>query len=426
MKKKFLLFWLFLVQLGCYDPLPIPPPLDPPITKTQLEVVWYKYLSFYKDTASRESLKPFLFKDKVITTTWALFTIENEQIHCLDKKTGDRKWMWDDYFDHGFGGQSYFANYSHKPTNSGEFLWFEGRSFYSIDLNSGNTIKKLDLDLIRSEIGEGYSGAEFSENCCLSSYGLPTMPFPDSITLFQFNIDMSFYPVFSLKARKNLAPHINNTFLRIDFKGDSLMIGSVTWADRNDASNLEADLFCYNKSKKMMEWHVKNLSFYINPSLNILNDKIYLTAYNEFYCIDVNTGSTIWKGGPPYSADSWFHDPITIGEGKIFAKASSGHVYCIDQNTGNILWSNTLYAETGASGFGEGAKIEYHKGRIYFSDNNLFILDANTGKYLYKLKVPKTVPQYAENYIEGICIDPETDLMYFTDGYHLVCTKLPK
>jgi len=70
--------------------------------------------------------------------------------------------------------------------------------------------------------------------------------------------------------------------------------------------------------------------------------------------------------------------------------------------------------------------MEYHKGRLYYSDNTMYVLDALSGRLIRKYKVPRSVPQYYENYIQGITIDPETDRMYFTDGYHLICAKVPE
>lgn len=416
---------LIIISCHKYNPDTVDPP-DPPKQKDTLQVVWYSYVRDNSDTVSRFCLKPVFFNNFVITSSFNIPGPEKEQFHCFNKKTGEREWIWQDYFDRGFGSRINFRDHIRYIDPSGSFLLAEAYSFYNIDLNTGKTINSLNFYPYIDALQGGTLDVTYYKDGFLASYGFNDIPNTDSSILYQIDKNnMDIREILKIKNSGEYYPFIQNTYLHVRPNNDTFLIGSFGWL-KIKHSEEKYDLFCYNLTKKEFVWKKDSFSKQLNNNLYLQDGKLYCVAYNDFYSIEIETGDIIWKGGPSFTDEGFFLDPLTIAEGKIFAKTTLGHMFCVDQNTGSVIWSNKKHEESGAASLGQNSKIEYYKGKIYFSDNTMRILDASNGSLLHKYNSPKSVPQYPENYIEGITIDPESELMYFTDGYHLICAKIPK
>jgi outer membrane protein assembly factor BamB len=196
----------------------------------------------------------------------------------------------------------------------------------------------------------------------------------------------------------------------------------VVCFNRDGASVERSGVFRYSMKQDTMVWSLRGINRMISINSAVSGERYYFVTGSDFYCVDVRSGRLVWKRSLNLPLPFRFIDPLTIADGNIFAKKSLGDANCLIMTKGLVIWANARDSETRASGFAEGGRMEYHKGRLYYSDNTMHVIDALFGRLIKNYKAPRSVPQNAENYIEGITIDPETDRMYFTDGYHLICT----
>jgi hypothetical protein len=421
--KKLIVLIMASLMMSCEKPEPLP---DTPVQdgQDQLQVVWYRWLSGKPDTSSRFSLKPLIYKNQVITTDYDLLSYELEVISSFNKLNGCLNWRWDDYYNRGRGNSGIYnggVNYN----NAGILYWSGLWSYYSIDLNSGKSILRLDADNCPVMSGEHTFSFDENEGVILTNYEVSDVSLPDTSKLIVLNQDLQIRKVLYFLEKDDWLPGVTWALSYIS-QNDTLVLGSIEWSNWDSMSTERSEIFCYSLKADSMLWTYRGIDKGVRKNPAIYDGRYYFVAGSDFYCLDILTGRLVWKRSLNLPLPFRFVDPLTIAEGKIFARNSIGDTYCLNASNGLVIWANTMDAETGASGFAEGAKIEYYKGRIYYSDNTMYVLDALSGRLIKKYKVPRSVPQYAENYIQGIAIDPETDLMYFTDGYHVICARVPE
>jgi len=389
-----------------------------------LQVIWYKLISGKKDTLVRKCLKPLIFDKDVITTDYDLFSNELEVISSFNKMDGNLNWRWDDYYNRGRGNSGYYDG-GVKPDDAGVLYWSGVRSYYSIDLKTGKSVRRLDTEINASLSGSQNPRFDVNEGLFLNSFSFPGAPYPEMSVQYVFNSEFEIIGKFSIMEDDGWYPNIVQPRSHI-IEDDTLIICPVDWLNKETADIERSSIYCFSMKHDTIKWGITGIERNISINATISGDRYYFVAGSDFYCVDILTGRLIWKRSLNLPLPFRFIDPLTIVDGKIFTRNSLGDAYCLNATNGLVIWANTMDSETGASGFAEGARMEYYKGRLYYSDNTMYVLDALSGRLIKKYKVPRSVPQYYENYIQGITIDPETDRMYFTDGYHLICTKIPE
>ncbi len=90
----------------------------------------------------------------------------------------------------------------------------------------------------------------------------------------------------------------------------------------------------------------------------------------------------------------------------------------MDANTGQISWQNSSPNVAASSDLLVTNKY------IFQCDRDLSVLDRKDGTLLKQIRSPKASQIYNDTYIYSVEIDPSTGLLYFTDGYFLICAKL--
>lgn len=80
-----------------------------------------------------------------------------------------------------------------------------------------------------------------------------------------------------------------------------------------------------------------------------LDESWKILADDVVICIDLETGATLWKQRFEQTGlnlyNTWKEAPgssASVGEGKVFAVGSGGHLWAMDANTGEVLWESTL------------------------------------------------------------------------------------
>lgn len=68
-----------------------------------------------------------------------------------------------------------------------------------------------------------------------------------------------------------------------------------------------------------------------------------------------------------------------------------------------------------------------HEDRLYMGNDDLFIVDVNSGELLWRYTTPsqKERGRGAADFNDGVIIDLERKRMYLSDGYFMLCLRHP-
>ena len=233
--------------------------------------------------------------------------------------------------------------------------------YYSINVNSGELIwSKNNIYPFNSEIKRGknkifvvdYKNTLrcYNINDGSECWNLPT---EDSFTISSSN--------FSLIIDGELIIFTNSIG---DVTAVDIDSGSITWQLPTQSSGIINETYNFKVSKIVSD----------NKSIYFSNNK------NEFYSIDVKTGTTNWINEINSNLT-----PI-ISSNLIFTVSNEGYLYVIEKNNGNIIRISDLYINYKIKkrknvkpiGFAIGDKKLY----LTNTDGKMIIVDLNLGKVI--------------------------------------------
>lgn len=166
---------------------------------------------------------------------------------------------------------------------------------------------------------------------------------------------------------------------------DTLLIGLIQHYRFTDHNKM-AWLYCYNVTQKTMKWENKSFSSDNEDSRNdpqiMNNGKALIQTMKSVYCIDIETGTTVWsKEGLCLSINKTH---LLYKDNKVFCRLDDGKVYCWDAETGMEIWRNN-------SAFDPVDKdnMVLYNGKLYFNSiwqgkGVLTCLSAQTGELLWR------------------------------------------
>ena len=238
--------------------------------------------------------------------------------------------------------------------------------YYSININSGELIwSKKNMYPFNSEIKKDkdkifvvdYKNTLrcYKINDGSECWNIPT---EDSFTISSSN--------FSLIVVGELIIFINSMG---DVTAVDMETGLISWQLPTQSSNIINETYNFKFSKLVSD----------NKSIYFSNNK------NEFYSIDVKTGTTNWINEINSNLT-----PIIAGN-LIFTVSSEGYLYVVEKNIGNIIRISNLYSSYKSKkrknvnpiGFAIGGTKLY----LTNTDGKMIIVDLNLGKVIGLEKV---------------------------------------
>lgn len=108
----------------------------------------------------------------------------------------------------------------------------------------------------------------------------------------------------------------------------------------NDGGTLSA----ININDKTLRW-TSNISMTGEESPTIDNGRVYVQGSTNVFCLDANTGSTIWTYSIESGTTADGSSP-TVANGIVYVAGFGKGVIALDANTGAKLWNNSAPAET--------------------------------------------------------------------------------
>lgn len=415
MKLNILLFVILLFS-NCSEISPLPD-LPPVVQKDTLVIKWKQLLS--DDFISRYNSKPLVNNNQIISSKYDLLSTETELIYAFNKLTGEINWMWNDYL---FPENGEDVRWCQSFANS--IYCCSGEGFYTINWETGLTVNNFHLRTQRDVFGKIYGGYVYD------NLAFPIGRFTDpgetrifTSQIYSLNLDnLSLTPVIKFQVDSFGDPLLGAPEIYKNSEGQILLIGRNWKMQPKSYLISRINFFCYNYTLKKFEWQLDSIeNVKHDRTTKTINDRIYYQVATGVYCLNLETGEIIWKH--LFENEGFSASDFLIADSKIFLSSNAGNAYALDQNSGRLIWANTKNEETGA---GSNGKLILYKNRLYYSDGRIFILDANTGKLLHKYSSPNYSKVFNDPLISDITIDDQTDLMYFADGYFMMCAELPK
>ena len=183
--------------------------------------------------------------------------------------------------------------------------------------------------------------------------------------------------------------------------------------------------YCYNLTKKQMEWTNKQFTKDTDASASqpppfvIENDRLIVTSLRAIHCFNMHTGDLIWQKEGLGFADR----PPLYYDGKLYIRYGyPGRLLCLDAQNGQTMWHNTAIDCIPTPN----GKMDIYKDRLYFSawgpnaTHHLACVDIHTGKELWTDRGPYGTIKF------GVLIDQQTGYLYCNTGWSLMCVDLNK
>ncbi len=373
-------------------------------------IIWQYPLT--EDTSYSFNFHPKLVDNKLIINAEPFNEEEkNSTVRAIDIHSKEIIWEWDSYF---------FSQYQSIQYCDGVYAYEDrvalnsGRDSYCVDLETGETIWKIIIPDGDAEIS-GYGSNVYQT----VAYG--PNPFADSSSICQIDI-------FSGEIRKLFTVYKDSSNYEVNLcrplvyrqDGDTILVFSNSMYIMPPNYKPKVDLYSYNLSKDSILWHIEAIDptgqLNVRPPL-IKNNLIYFGGMSKMFCIEAETGKIKWQKRYPRNSINQGSNYLIYYD-KIIIKLDNGDLIAFNKNNGELMWRNS---HVGACC----VELRLYEDRLYFSSGYIFIVDANTGKTLYKIGKPNNKLPH-DMYLHAISVDLENKRMYTTNGYFLNCFKLPK
>jgi len=326
-----------------------------------------------------------------------------EEMVCLDKQSGQELWSWYNENNRTFT----------QPVINEEQIAFENRNHYYI-LNR----------FTGEELFQGYEAEGDLETLIESglnslvaniAYGDPPSQIKNKV--IEINRQTGILDTILVREKDDDFNHYISfpQFLN-NVNGDKILLYFYTriiW----HPGQYHLDFIKYNLTQDSIEWIVSDFAHTNSPSTRtppiILDDKVYAHTTRSAFCFDLETGEEIWRVENTHT--NFIFTNVIINDNILNTVSDEGHLIGIDINTGEELYDN----DYGSLAMG----VTYHKGRIYYASEDIFIVDHKTGELLHKIASKNENGQFF--FRNKIAIDEENDVMFAQDAFSIQAIKIP-
>ena len=374
----------------------------PEINQNDLQVIW-EY-SFENISLENVSISPILWNNSVLASKYEINSNENDLLLSFDKASGSINWTWEDFIrpaPQSIRGKS-------KIHLIGSNLYAcSSQDNYSINLLDGTTIWATDND-------NGSKRTSLFEDLLFHSESYGTLPYSDSTNVLVTNVnDGSWRKVFGIQKTDDFEVYFEAPSAYINAEGDTLIIMQDRAARINPFEE-KCDLYCYNQTADSLVWvkydFTSSGSSNVQPPI-VEGDRLYFGGKWDVVCLELPSGDEVWRKNLYWDfqgSNNLIHEDLWI------TNLDNGDLIALNKYTGEIAWVNEdlSYCCT---------ELRVYDDRIYFGNNDLYIVDVFTGDLLHKFSSPNPNGEF----YNAVAVDLENKRMYCSDGYSLLCMDVP-
>lgn len=373
-----------------------------------LEIVWETAI-ITEPWQTAICMTPVLIDSLVLLSTeWDIYSYQ-APILFFDADNGKLVDGWDDYI----AGSSPYSDYD--VVHNSDYLVLGGKG----DLNCIN-LRSRETQWQSTFAGEAGPFTYYYKG---QVYYTVDQWSQKKATLFSCDIESGDWKTFySMTSDTIFTPHFSSMGFGTMTNGDELAF----WKNRSFRANKgQTDIYAYNLSADSLLWVNTDLSVPSGAS-NLIADgnSIYGAVHNEVFAIEIESGKMLWRRDfkglveDPAGANFDLGSMIRWGDYLILKGAGPELVYL---NVKNGIMNRVVDLPEGENIY---AEITCFEGNLYISTfSGLFIVKADGGQILFSnVDQERFRFQYVRT---GYTLDTNSRLMYFSNGRHAFCAKIP-
>ena len=303
----------------------------------------------------------------------------------LDINSGSKKWTWQDY-----PTTTGFRLFDFPVITGNNMICHELYFNVNIDLGLGKTVWKNAFDgysydqLNNFFNGIIYCGNEGSHNYNNKPVGAYMLDMQTGTPQFILPIKID---TTDALARTGYSGEASCVYPFI-YNSDTL-ISIVVTDPPITGYRFRLTTCLYNLSKKQWVYERMPLFNVSNGGVSgkpvVFGKNMYVCSGGGFSCFDMLTGNIKWSTNFPGtdSPSAFLTSSPLIADGKIFVQNENLYLYCLDPNTGTTIWKQGI--------FGTCSQMAYLNGVVYFvcgGDGKLYAIDAANGNKLWAIPSP--------------------------------------
>ena len=398
-----IIFSTLSLLINCRAPIDSNPPFP---TADQFKVLWKTPIS-YGPYSPILGINPQLYDSMVVVNSSDNIYNSESPLIFIDTASGEVIDIWSNFID----GTTWYT--TDQFYRKGKFLIMQTRhSTDCINLATRQRQWASTTNVRQSAFIYGNNGFVY------------TCQYADEKTasVLRSPIDQNNWETFySFTANGKMIPFFDGIGFGSLPNGDEI----VLWQNRSTHPIDRMEVFAYNITADSLLWRNRDFPGGDIPfSPQVHNGKVYGRYVSSVYCLDLETGETLWLrnlntalGSGPVAAKINY---IGFYDNQLIVNADRPKIAYLNQEKGFI----NRVVDGYPSGYGEG-DYSYYQGKLYYtSAAQLVITDITTGE---NLATPAKLGELNDIEIRSsVTIDPETGKLYFQDGYYLYCVKQPK
>jgi outer membrane protein assembly factor BamB len=315
-----------------------------------------------------------------------VYYLYQNQIHCLDLKTGEELWV-----KAASGESSLYGQLAPRP-----YLLSFGSNFNRYDAATGNRILSINGSMSATVFEDPYVYSIVGNNLIKWTTGPVEVP-PD-LTRPNWDVAMDKRIIYNVTLRDADHP------FSISYVWNDIGVGSYT---RFGAGATVADspiISAVNLTTGELMWNVSTGPMgYVGPGGVVGYGKYFYNNYLDmkWHAVDLYTGEEVWTSDPAVSPwGTWWAYASAVAYDKVYASCYDGHIYAYDVNSGRTVWNFSSGNSGTETPFGTwpfwGPPV-VADGKVYASTGEhsptnpmtrgyrLYCLDAETGQPLWSI-----------------------------------------
>jgi outer membrane protein assembly factor BamB len=155
----------------------------------------------------------------------------------------------------------------------------------------------------------------------------------------------------------------------------------------------------------------------ITSSAAVVDGAVYITSSTPspsgtLYKLNADTGTVIWQLSIPYTRSPDMHASPTVADGMVFQPADTLNYYGINATTGVIKWEYTDVGRPYTFG-----SMLYNAGKVYSTDFfSLICLNATNGEVIWKTYLGREIYSSPSYFMGKVYVGMENKVFYVLDA----------